>query len=275
MEESSTKVWHHTPSSEVLRLLGVERLVQIKSLQVDESALTGESVPVHKHTDALALDTVLADRRNLAFAGTLVTAGQGEAVVSATGDRTETGNIARLIASAVELSTPQTKKIAQFSGLVLSVILGLAATTFVVGVVRGEKAVEMFMAAVALAVGAIPGGGARRRDGGAGHWRVAHGKKKSHYPQTPRRRNARQHDGYLFGIRVIMATGDNAKIAAVVAKQLNIDEVRAGVEPKDKRELVLALKAKGESAAMAGDGVNDAPALAEADVGIAMGTGPT
>ena len=134
------------------------RLSQMKSLQVDESALTGESVPVRKHTDALALDTVLADRRNLAFAGTLVTAGQGEAVVWATGDRTETGNIARLISTAVELSTPLTIKIAQFSRLVLWVILGLAATAFVVGVVRGEKLVDMFMAAVALAVGAIPEG---------------------------------------------------------------------------------------------------------------------
>ncbi len=134
------------------------RLVQIKRLQVDESALTGESLPVDKHPDELALDTILADRRNLAFAGTLVTAGQGEAVVWATGDRTETGNIARLISTAVELSTPLTKKIAQFSRLVLWVILGLAATTFVVGVARGEKAVDMFMAAVALAVGAIPEG---------------------------------------------------------------------------------------------------------------------
>jgi Cu+-exporting ATPase len=78
---------------------------------------------------------------------------------------------------------------------------------------------------------------------------------------------------HRLGIRVIMATGDNATTAAAVAKQLNIDEVHAGLEPKAKRELVLALKAKGESVAMAGDGVNDAPALAEADVGIAMGTG--
>jgi len=134
------------------------RLIQLKSLQVDESALTGESLPVHKHTDALALDTVLADRRNLVFAGTLVTAGQGEAVVWATGDRTETGNIARLISTAVEVSTPLTNKIAQFSRLVLWVVLGLAVTTFAVGVVRGEPAGEMFMASVALAVGAIPEG---------------------------------------------------------------------------------------------------------------------
>ena len=78
---------------------------------------------------------------------------------------------------------------------------------------------------------------------------------------------------HRLGLRVIMATGDNAQTAQVVAKQLNIDEVYAAVEPKAKRELVLALKAKGQRVAMAGDGVNDAPALAEADVGIAMGTG--
>jgi magnesium-transporting ATPase (P-type) len=134
------------------------RLFEVKGLQVDESALTGESVPVHKQTDPLAPETLLADRRNLAFGGSLVTAGYGEAVVFATGDRTETGNIARLISSAVELSTPLTKKIAQFSRLILWVILGLAAATFAIGVARGEAAVDMFMAAVALAVGAIPEG---------------------------------------------------------------------------------------------------------------------
>ena len=134
------------------------RLFQARSLQVDESALTGESVPVHKHTDPLALETILADRKNLAFAGTLVTGGHGEGLVWATGDRTETGRIAWLIAEAVDLQTPLTRKIAQFSGLLLWVILGLAAITFGIGVARGEKAVEMFMAAVALAVGAIPEG---------------------------------------------------------------------------------------------------------------------
>jgi Ca2+-transporting ATPase len=93
------------------------RLLQIRSLQVDESALTGESLPVHKHADALALDTLLADRKNLTFAGTLVTGGQGEGVVWGIGDETETGHIARLISQAVDLSTPLTRKIAQFSRL--------------------------------------------------------------------------------------------------------------------------------------------------------------
>jgi Cu+-exporting ATPase len=78
---------------------------------------------------------------------------------------------------------------------------------------------------------------------------------------------------HSLGIKVVMATGDNAETAAAVAKALGIDEVHARVEPAAKRELVIALRAKGGRVAMAGDGVNDAPALAEADVGIAMGTG--
>jgi len=134
------------------------RLFHVKNLQVDESALTGESVPAQKHPDPLALDAVLADRKNLAFTGTLVTAGQAEGVVWATGDKTETGHIATLISEAVDISTPLTKKIAHLSKLLLWVILALAAATFAIGVARGEKAAEMFMAAVALAVGAIPEG---------------------------------------------------------------------------------------------------------------------
>ena len=134
------------------------RLFHIRNLHVDESALTGESLPVAKHPDPLALDTILAERKNLAYAGTLITAGQGEGAVWAIGDQTETGRIARLISSAVDLSTPLTKKIAQFSKLVLWGILALAAATFALGVARGEKPADMFMAAVALAVGAIPEG---------------------------------------------------------------------------------------------------------------------
>ncbi|RYD87933.1 MAG: HAD family hydrolase, partial [Sphingomonadales bacterium] len=103
-------------------------------------------------------DTALADRSNLAFAGTLVTNGSGEAVVWATGDRTENGNIARLIATSVDTSTPLTRKIADFSHLILWIVLGLAAVTFIVGVARGERGADMFMASVALAVGAIPEG---------------------------------------------------------------------------------------------------------------------
>ena len=75
------------------------------------------------------------------------------------------------------------------------------------------------------------------------------------------------------GLRVIMATGDNERTAKAVAGKLGIDEVRAGVLPEDKKDLIDQLRRDGHKIAMAGDGVNDAPALAAADVGIAMGTG--
>ena len=134
------------------------RLLSVRNLHADESALTGESLPVGKSPEPLALETALADRKNLVFAGTFITSGEAESVVCVIGDQTETGRIGQLIASAAEISTPLIKKIAQFSKLVLWVILALAAATFALGVARGEKPVEMFMAAVALAVGAIPEG---------------------------------------------------------------------------------------------------------------------
>ncbi len=80
-------------------------------------------------------------------------------------------------------------------------------------------------------------------------------------------------DLHAQGLRIIIATGDNARTAQAVAGPLGIDEVRAGVLPDDKRALIEKLRAEGRKVAMAGDGVNDAPALAAADVGIAMGTG--
>jgi P-type Cu+ transporter len=78
---------------------------------------------------------------------------------------------------------------------------------------------------------------------------------------------------HAMGIKIVMATGDNAETAAAVARQLQIDDVRANLKPEDKQRLVRELKERGAKVAVAGDGINDAPALATADVGIAMGTG--
>jgi Cu+-exporting ATPase len=78
---------------------------------------------------------------------------------------------------------------------------------------------------------------------------------------------------HALGLKIVMATGDNETTAKAVAARLGIDEVRAGLRPEDKLKLIESLQHKGEVVAMAGDGINDAPALARADVGIAMGTG--
>ena len=78
---------------------------------------------------------------------------------------------------------------------------------------------------------------------------------------------------HRLGIRLVMATGDNEATARAVGRELKIDEIHAGLSPADKIKLVSGLIAAGRRVAMAGDGINDAPALAEADVGIAMGTG--
>ncbi|WP_028314716.1 cation-transporting P-type ATPase [Desulfatibacillum aliphaticivorans] len=134
------------------------RLIKSRELQVDESALTGESVPVQKAETVLDEDMVIGDRYNMAFSSTLVTYGAGQGVVVSTGDRTEIGRINELIASADILETPLTQKIHHFSNILLYAILAMAVATFIIGFIRGQDLVEMFMASVALAVGAIPEG---------------------------------------------------------------------------------------------------------------------
>ncbi|MEP7193951.1 MAG: HAD-IC family P-type ATPase, partial [Actinomycetota bacterium] len=134
------------------------RLLQLAELHVDESALTGESVPVVKDEVVLPAATPVADRRNMLYSGTLVTSGTGSAIVVATGAETELGEIHRLVGAADVLATPLTAKLAGFSKVLTVVILALAVLTFGVGVARGEDAAYMFTAAVALAVGAIPEG---------------------------------------------------------------------------------------------------------------------
>ena len=134
------------------------RLLEVHNLQIDESVLTGESVSVQKMAGILEYDAGLPDRVNKAHASTLVTYGQGVGIVTATGDNTEVGRISEFISSAEDLATPLTRKIARFSHVLLYVILALAGLTVAVGLLRGQPLFDLVMAAVALAVGAIPEG---------------------------------------------------------------------------------------------------------------------
>ncbi len=133
------------------------RLCQVKDLQINESGLTGESVPVEKIAEVLEPEAPVADRDNMAYAGGFVTFGQGMGVVVAVGKNTETGKISGLMESRLDLTTPLTRKFNQFSQNWLMFVLFAATLTFAVGLgQRNFK--EALEAAVALTVSAVPEG---------------------------------------------------------------------------------------------------------------------
>ncbi|PXY36979.1 carbonate dehydratase [Prauserella flavalba] len=134
------------------------RIADARLLEADESALTGESEPAAKHTDRLPSGTLLADRANMLYSGTVVARGSGELLVTATGTRTQLGEIQRLVAATEPEATPLTRKLARFARWLTLAIVVVAALTFGVGLARGLPVADMFTAAVALAVGAIPEG---------------------------------------------------------------------------------------------------------------------
>ncbi|MBN2691543.1 MAG: HAD-IC family P-type ATPase [Burkholderiaceae bacterium] len=135
------------------------RLLQAKNLRIDESALTGESVANEKGVGAVAAATPVAERRNMAFAGTVVRYGQAHGLVVETGSTTEIGHIGDLVRDTSALETPLTRRLNQFSLQITWVILILGALTFAFGVgVRHMPMFEVFLAVVGLTVAAIPEG---------------------------------------------------------------------------------------------------------------------
>jgi magnesium-transporting ATPase (P-type) len=134
------------------------RLLRTRNLQVDEAPLTGESLPVEKAPEPVAADAALGDRASLAYAGTLVTSGRGTGVVVGTGARTEIGRISALVSRVEKLTTPLLQQLAVFGRKLSLAILALSAASFGFGLLRGYGAAEMFMAAVGIAVAAIPEG---------------------------------------------------------------------------------------------------------------------
>jgi P-type Ca2+ transporter type 2C len=133
------------------------RLTRVVQLKVDESALTGESVPVEKHTSMLAdAEIALGDRHNIAFKGTTITYGRGRGVVVATGPHTELGKIAMLLREDEGEPTPLQKRLAQFGQRLAVAAIAICGLVFGIGVLRGEPVTLMFLTAVSLAVAAIP-----------------------------------------------------------------------------------------------------------------------
>lgn len=134
------------------------RLFRLKNLQIDEAPLTGESMPVVKSINSLEGDVSLADRLNLAFAGTLVTTGSAAGIVTSTGSRTQIGHIAGMLHEVKGVDTPLIRRLAQFSKIITIAIVLLCGLIFVAGILSGQPAMQMLMVAVALAVSAIPEG---------------------------------------------------------------------------------------------------------------------
>ena len=133
------------------------RLIEAAQLKVNEATLTGESSTVEKHTHALPESELpLGDRKNLAYKGTVVTYGRGLGVAVATGMNTELGRIAASLQEDGEIKTPLQKRLATFGQRLSLVVLAICAIVFMVGVMRGEAPVLMFLTAVSLAVAAIP-----------------------------------------------------------------------------------------------------------------------
>ena len=135
------------------------RLIEAVNLKVQESALTGESVPVDKQTNALSEENIaIGDCTNMAFSSGTVTYGRGRGVVVATGMKTEVGKIAELLQQTDETETPMSRRLEQLGKVLGIAAMIICAIIFLVGVIYGNSVLSMFMTAVSLAVAAIPEG---------------------------------------------------------------------------------------------------------------------
>lgn len=162
--------WVRIPSKEIVvgdflkfksgdRIGADVRLIEATSLEIEESALTGESVPVEKHTRSLTNKNVtIGDIQNMAFMGTLVTKGNGTGVVVATGMKTAMGQIADLLQTQEQQLTPMQRKLEELGKVLIVVAIMLTILVVMIGVLQGHDLYNMFLAGVSLAVAAIPEG---------------------------------------------------------------------------------------------------------------------
>jgi Ca2+-transporting ATPase len=133
------------------------RLTEAVQLRTEEAALTGESLPVEKQTDPLREEALpIGDRRNMAYKGTLVSAGRGQGLVTATGMQTELGRIAAMLQGQEEGKTPLQKRLSSFGRRLAYAVLAICAIVFIAGLLREEPPLLMLLTAISLAVAAIP-----------------------------------------------------------------------------------------------------------------------
>lgn len=134
------------------------RLIEVHNLETQEGPLTGESQPINKHSSILEDNTVLAEQKNMVFAGTVISKGRALALVVKTGMDSEIGKIASLIQEASEKYTPLQKKLRELGKYLTYAVIIVAITVFFAGIIGGKDLVTMFMTSIALAVAAIPEG---------------------------------------------------------------------------------------------------------------------
>ncbi|MDI5943274.1 HAD-IC family P-type ATPase, partial [Micromonospora sp. DH15] len=254
------------------------RLERANRLHLDESALTGESVPVSR------------DVGEEVAAGTVVTVGRGTGTVVRTGPASALGRISTLVSATRPGATPMQRRLAGLGRLLGLVAVGLSALVFGIGVLGGRPVVDMAITAVSLVAAALvdtipdPATPTGLRPVGL----VAVGDPlRAGAAEIARRFDA-------AGVRLLLVTGDHPATAAAIGGQLGLwrdgdpvvrgddgdvtdahpaARVYARTQPEQKLDIIAGLQAQGHVVAMTGDGVNDAPALRRADIGVAMGGG--
>lgn len=134
------------------------RLIEVNNLTIDESVLTGESTSVSKISSAINKDVILAERKNMAYAGTSVLSGRGVGIVTATGLNTELGEIAQKVNTTKDTKSPLTIRMEKFSKQITFLVVAIAIIITVVLYSKGTSGSEIFLSVIALSVSAMPEG---------------------------------------------------------------------------------------------------------------------
>ncbi|USN87762.1 MAG: HAD-IC family P-type ATPase [Candidatus Nomurabacteria bacterium] len=138
------------------RITADARIIKENGLTVDESLLTGESIPEAKSIETISETTLLADRTNMIYAGTLAVVGSAYAIVTATGNQTEIGKLAKLVATTVTEKTPLQIAMEKLTKVIVVVILAVVLLVFILGLLQEQPVIDMLLISIAIIVGAVP-----------------------------------------------------------------------------------------------------------------------